>query len=68
MLVNMKMSNLVKYIIVLISFFLTNAVAVVLFIFPVEHYDLTAWLFCIVLFIATLTTLIFISNEREDSL
>ena len=68
MLVNMKMSNLMKYIIVLISLFLTVSVAVVLYIFPVQHYDLTAWIFCIVLFISTLTTLIFISNEREDSL
>ena len=64
----MKMSNLMKYIIVLISLFLTVSVAVVLYIFPVQHYDLTAWIFCIVLFISTLTTLIFISNEREDSL
>lgn len=58
-------SNLIKYLIVISVFGVMSVIAVLIFIFPIQNWDLTAWIFLIVGYIALLQTSKFLFDEKE---
>lgn len=60
------LSNTVKTGIMLVCFTIVSVFALTLWVIPVQHWDLQAWIFLLLVYLVCLKTFEFLSNEKED--